>query len=114
MNSKEEESDSVNTGQMSGNINESVNKRFYLEEKIEKLLNNDKAEPKQMTYTDITKEELKTLEANIRSFMKEEKEEEHWLNSTKCNIILHNFGENEDETKEEQQGGNKRFIEQEV
>ena len=117
-NVKEMESDAVKTETTNKDINESdfIKRLCHLEEKIEKLVNKEdnKKESKQMTYADITKEELKQQEVNIKSFIKEEKEEERWLNSTKCNIIVHNMGENKDETLEEQRTGDKDYVEETI
>jgi len=82
-NVKEMESDAVKTETTNKDINESdfIKRLCHLEDKIEKLVNKEdnKKESKQMTYADITKEELKQQEVNIKSFIKEEKEEERWL-----------------------------------
>ena len=67
-----------------------------------------------MSYADITKDELKKQEVSIKSFIKEEKEEDRWMNSTKCNIIVHGLGENKCENKEEQQVGDKNYVEEEI
>ena len=72
-------------------------------------------EPKQQqTYASITKDELKKQEVTIKNFIKEEKEEERWLNLTKCNIIVHNLGENKHEDLEEQRVGDKDYVEEVV
>ena len=87
-----------------------------LEKKIKELSNKEDVhkEPKQVSYADITKDELKKQEVSIKSFIKEEKEEDRWMNSTKCNIIVHGLGENKCENKEEQQVGDKNYVEEEI
>ena len=87
-----------------------------LEKKIEQLINKDDIvrEPKRVTYADITREDLTKQEITIKSFIKEEKEEERWINSTKCNMIVHHLGENKHEDKEEQRIGDKDYVEEVV
>jgi len=68
----------------------------------------------QQTYASITKDELKKQEVTIKNFIKEEKEEERWLNLTKYNIIVHNLGENKHEDLEEQRVGDKDYVEEVV
>ena len=62
--------------------------------------------------SEITREELKQQEVTIKSFLKEEKKEERLINTTKCNIIVHNLDENKRENLEEQQKDDKDFVEQ--
>ena len=69
-----------------------------LEKKMEELMAINKAnvakEPKRVTYADITKEEVKKQEVIIKKFIKDEKEEreeDRWKNSTRCNIICPPF-----------------------
>ena len=78
-----------------------------LEKKIEELINKEDVtkETKHVSYADIAKDESRKQEESIKNFLKEEKEEERWINATRCNIIVHNLGENKHENKEEQQGG---------
>ncbi len=57
---------------------------------------------------------IKKQEVTIKNFIKEEKEEVRWLNLTKCNIIVHNLGENKDEDIEEQRVGDKNYVEEVV
>jgi len=88
-----------------------------LEKKMEELMaiNIADKEPKRVTYADITKEEVKKQEVIIKKFMKsekEEREEDRWKNSTRCNIIVHHLGENKDENKEEQRAGDKDYVEE--
>ena len=90
-----------------------------LEKKMEELMAINKAnvakEPKRVTYADITKEEVKKQEVIIKKFIKDEKEEreeDRWKNSTRCNIIVHHLGENKDEDKEEQREGDKDYVEE--
>ena len=92
-----------------------------LEKKIEKLVikedvskeSKQMSYAEQMSYADIAKAELKKQEATMKSFIKSEREEERWLNSTKCNLMLHNLGENKnEETKEEQRKGDMDYVEE--
>jgi len=62
----------------------------------------------------ITKDELKKQETTIKEFIKEVNNEERWLNLTKCNIIVHNLGENKEEDLEEQRKGDKDYVEEVV
>jgi len=110
---KEEESDTAKTAH--ANDESDFNKRLcHLEKKIEKLVTKEehKRESKQMTYADITKDELNKQEVNIKSFIKEQNEEQRWFNLTKCNIVVHNLGENKDEDLEEQRTFDKDYVEE--
>ena len=85
-----------------------------MENKVEKLTNKEEKErqPKQMTYADIAKDPLQKQQVEtLKSFIKAEKEEERWINLTKCNIMVYDLGENENETKEEQRVGDKKYVE---
>ena len=86
-----------------------------LERKIEKLVNKEDVtkESKQVSYADIAKAETKMQEMTMKAFIKSEREEERWMNSTKCNLMLHNLGENKyEETKEEQRKGDIDYVEE--
>ena len=87
-----------------------------LEEKSEKIINREDVarEHKQVTYADTTKKQLEKQEVTIKDFIKSERDEERWLNSTKCNIIVHNMGENKDENKDEQRKGDKDYVDETV
>ena len=85
--------DKVNDGEQQGD--NSTNARLdRLEEKVEKLLSKEDVakDKKQRTYAEITKGELKKQEVTMKSLIKSEREEERWLHSTKCNLIIHNLG----------------------
>ena len=66
-----------------------------------------------MSYADIAKAEIKKQEKTMKAFIKSEREEERWMNTTKCNLMLHNLGENKnEETKEEQRRGDIDYVEE--
>jgi len=75
----------------------------------ETQLNN--TETKKQSYAEVTKDDLQKQEATIKSFIKSVNKEERWLKSTKCNIMVHDLGENKHENEEQQRVGDKDFIE---
>ena len=44
-------------------------------------------EYKQVPYADIAKAEIKKQEKTMKAFIKSEREEEHWISTTKCNLM---------------------------
>ena len=89
-----------------------------LEEKIEKIINREDVAKEhkatQITYADTGKKQLEKQQVTIKDLIKSERDEDRWLNSTKCNIIVHNMGENKDENKEEQRKGDKDYVDEVV
>ena len=90
-----------------------------LETKLDKLINKDgvATESNRPTYASIAKDHIEKQEATIKKFMqseRESREEDRWKNSTKCNIIVHNLGENKDEDKQEQREGDKDYVDEVV
>ena len=115
-NEKEKRKDALTkeAGTTKEDINESefIKRLCHLERKVEKFINTEDRKKEQMTYANITKEQQqKQGVATLKRLMKAEREEEQWIESTKCNIIVHNLGEDERETEEEQRTGDKKFVE---
>jgi len=62
-----------------------------------------------VSYTDVDRDALTKQEVTIKNFLKEEKEEERWINARRCGNIVHNSGENKHEHKEQTTKGRQRL-----